>query len=811
MSGNKQRLVVIGNGMAAGRLIEELLDGNGAEIFDIVVFGEESSGNYNRALLPEVLAGIKHPEDIVSHQLPWYEQNRITLHAGVRAGWIDRVAKKVYAPGGVVEPWTKLVIATGSASFMPAIEGMTSEEGSLRDGIFLFRSLGDCEAIIKYLAPGRKVAVIGGGLLGLEAAGALLNRGLEVHVVHQAAYLLETMLDELGGTMLKQTLEKIGLHIHVQKMTRSVLGNGSISGLAFQDGSALECDLVIIATGGVPNVNLAKQAGLSVQRGVLVNDDLSCRNDPDIYAIGECAQHRGRVYAMIAPVWEQAKVLARRLMDDEQIAYHGSNISTKLKIAGVELAVMGGGESRAEDEIVRYVEPLRCIYKKLIVREGRLTGAILLGDSRAAPRVLQVFRGEAKLPEERAEILFPLSGDSPAADTADMPDTAQVCNCNGVSKGAIIAAVKKGAVTIRAVGEATRAGTGCGSCKSQVQAILELDTNGLPEDHSAHYYVPVIPLTKAELAGAVKESNLRSVSAVFAALAGGSEDAPSKVALAQLLKSIWGNQYEDERDARFINDRVHANIQNDGTFSVVPRIYGGVVSASQLRRIADVTEKYDIPMVKLTGGQRMALLGISKEKLPEVWKELEMPSGYAYTKAFRTCKTCVGTDFCRYGLGDSIDLGRKIEKRFQGLESPHKLKLAVSGCPRNCAEATTKDLGAIAIDGGKWQVYIGGAAGARVRKGDLLCGVDSHDEVLRYMGRFIQYYREHGEYQERTYHFVERIGTEKLRQLLIEDAGGICQQLDREVEAAANTYVDPWQEGQQPVHPAQFVSLVGTL
>ncbi|HLY66919.1 MAG TPA: NAD(P)/FAD-dependent oxidoreductase, partial [Chloroflexota bacterium] len=309
---------------------------------------------------------------------------------------------------------------------------------------------------------------------------------------------------------------------------------------------------------------------------------------------------------------------------------------------------------------------------------------------------------------------------------------------------------------------------------------------------------------------AIREQGLKSVSAVFHALAGGSEDAGSKIGLASLLKTIWGAEYEDERDARFINDRVHANVQKDSTFSVVPRIYGGVTSAAQLRRIADVADKYNARMVKITGGQRIDLLGIAKEDLPAVWQELDMPSGHAYTKAFRTCKTCVGTDFCRYGVGDSTALGIAIEKRFQGIESPHKMKLAATGCPRNCAEATTKDLGAVAIEGGKWEVYIGGAAGSTVRKGDVLCTVDSHEDVLRYMGRFMQYYREQAKYLERTYTFVERTGIERLRQVLVEDSDSMCERLDGEIEAAVQAYRDPWQEGGAPLHEHQFVSTLAT-
>ena len=476
---------------------------------------------------------------------------------------------------------------------------------------------------------------------------------------------------------------------------------------------------------------------------------------------------------------------------------------------GVELAVAGDKEpTNEDDEVVSYVEPNRGVYKKVIIRDGKVAGAILLGDGFTAPRLLQAFdRGET-LPQNRVELLFPLSGEAAVLDLADMPDDAQVCNCNGVSKGKIIAAVDAGCRSLKAVCDATKAGTGCGSCIPRVQAVLELAADGLvAEDPSEHYYVPAIAMTKPELTAAIRLQGLRSVSAVLETLAGGKEDAASKMGLASLLKTIWADEYQDERDARFINDRVHANIQRDGTFSVVPRIYGGVTSPDELRRLADVAEKYEAKMVKITGGQRIDLLGIPKTHLPDVWQELKMPSGHAYTKAFRTCKTCVGTDFCRYGVGDSVKLGIEIEKRFQGVESPHKMKLAASGCPRNCAESTTKDLGVVAIEGGKWEIYIGGAAGSRVRRGDVLCIVDSHDDVLKFMGRFMQYYRENAKYLERTYGFVERVGIEHVRSVLIDDSEGICERLDADIQASVDAYKDPWLEAEIPVHPNQFVSV----
>ncbi|GAC1631993.1 MAG: NADPH-nitrite reductase [Ktedonobacteraceae bacterium] len=806
----KQRLVVVGNGMAGARFVEEVLDRQGRNLFDIVVFGDEPYGNYNRILLSSVLAGTHDPKDIFINPLNWYTENGVKLHAGARVSTIDRQAKVVYADN-IAEPYDKLVIATGSSPFVPPMENLYAASGKFKNGVFVFRTLDDCAEMMKHMAHARKAVVIGGGLLGLEAARGLLNQSIEAHVVHLRDYPMEVQLDQPAGAVLKETLERMGVHLHAEKMTTEVLGNGRVSGLAFKDGSTLDCDMIIISTGIRPNIALAKQAGIVVERGIVVNDDLSCRNEPDIYAIGECIEHRDQVYGLVAPVWEQAQCLADRITSKNvQQVYQGSQVSTKLKVMGVELAVMGEKEARhASDEVVTYAEPARGIYKKLIVRDGRLAGAILLGDGLTAPRVLQIFDRKEVLPANRAELLFPLAGESQAINVADLPDTAQICNCNGVSKGKIVAAVKAGKRSLKLLCDSTRAGSGCGSCKPQVQTLLELACDGLViNDPSIHYYVPGVPLPKPALIKAIKEQGLRSVSAVFNTLAGGKEDPGSKVGLASLLKTIWGKAYEDERDARFINDRVHANIQHNGTFSVVPRIYGGVTSAAQLRRIADVADKYNVPMVKITGGQRLDLLGIPKEELPAVWEDLGMPSGHAYSKAFRTCKTCVGTDFCRYGLGNSTSLGIKIEQRFQGIESPHKMKLAASGCPRNCAESTTKDLGVVAIEGNKWEVYIGGAAGSQVRKGDVLCVVDSHDEVLKYMGRFMQYYREHARYLERTYGFVERIGIEQLRRVLVEDVEGICQRLDDEIEAAVHAYVDPWQEAVAPAHPVQFASVL---
>lgn len=805
----KQKLVVIGNGMAGARTVEEILARGGGEQFDITMFGDEPTGNYNRILLSNVLNGSDREDDIFLNPLAWYEQNNIRLHAGLRASGLLRRAKLVYGENGEAEEYDKLIIATGSRPFIPLMEGTTLNDGSFKPGVFVFRTLDDCRQIADYAKGKGSAAVIGGGLLGLEAARGLQNFGAEVHVVHLGGHLMQQQLDPAAGAILKAGMEKLGVRVHLQKNTAAILGADRVLGLRFADGGTLACDMVVISAGIRANWEIAAGSGLTVERGIVVDDHMRCVDDRDIYAVGECAQHRGQMYGLVAPLWEQAKVLADHITGrNPKAAYHGSRVATKLKVMGVEVASMGIVEPEyPEDEVVQFSEPKRGTYKKLIIRDGRLVGGILLGDISKAAYLMQAFDRNTPLPEERLRLLFDI-GDPPKQVTfEEMSADTQICNCNGVSKGALLACVSAGRKSGKAVMEATRAGMGCGSCKNIVTELVEWACGGsAEEDPSVHYYVPGVPLTKPELIRAIRERNLKSVSAVFDYLAGGKEDAASKPGLASLLKTLWHGEYEDERDARFINERVHANIQRDGTFSVVPQIPGGITNAAQLRRIADVVDKYSVPLVKLTGGQRIDLLGLKKEDLPKVWKDLDMPSGFAYGKSYRTCKSCVGTDFCRFGLGESIGLAMKIENHFQGLDTPHKLKLATAGCPRNCSEAMVKDVGAVAVEGGKWEIYVGGAAGSAVRKGDILCVVDTEEDVLKYMGRFIQYYRENAKYLERTHGFVSRLGVARLRAIVVDDSEGIAERLDAEMAASRAAYKDPWKEAWMQATPNQFVS-----
>ncbi len=808
----KQKLVVVGNGMAGARAVEEVLARGGADLFDIVMFGDEPYGNYNRIMLSNILAGQQGYDDIYLNSIEWYADNGIRLHAGARVDEIDRYAKVVKAANGVRETYDILLISTGSRPLMPPIPGLHLDNGTLKPGVYGFRTIDDTNGMIEAATPGQKVAVIGGGLLGLEAARGLQTYGCDVTVVHRGGHLMQQQCDPASGAMLKASMEAMGIKVMLDAATTEVLGQERVAGLSFQDGSSLECGLLVVTAGIRPNSELGVRCGLTVQRAIVVDNHMRSVDDKTVYAVGECAQHRGQVYGLVAPLWEQAKVFADHVTGrNPAAAYHGSKLSTKLKVMGVELASMGITEPQEpQDEVIQFQEPARGTYKKLIVRDGRLVGGILLGDISKAAFLMQAFEKDAPLPEERLSLLFDLGAPAQKVTLDEMPAEAQVCNCNGITKAAIGAAVAGGAQTMTAVMNATRAGKGCGSCKGLITDVVAWFNGGtVAEDPSAHYYVPCIPMRKRELVAAIKQQGLRSVSAVFAALAGGQEDPASKIPLASLLNTVWPGEYEDERDARFINDRVHGNIQKDGTFSVVPEMAGGVCTPAELMRIAQAAVKYDVPLVKMTGGQRIDLVGVRKEDLPGIWRDIGMPAGHAWGKSYRTCKSCIGADHCRFGLGDSMGLAIRIEKTFRALsDSPGKMKLATAGCPRNCSEALIKDLGVVAVGDGKWDLLVGGAGGAHVRRGDLLCTVMGEDEVMRVAGRFMQFYREDAKYKERTYTWVERIGIERIRAVVVDDCEGWCEGFDAEIAAAVAAYRDPWKDGEQPKTANQFASMI---
>lgn len=792
-----ERLVVVGNGMAGVACVEQIL--KHAPKFDITIFGDETHVNYNRILLSAVLAGEKTQDDIILNRVEWYQDHGIRLHLGVRITDVDSRAKTVTGDDGQTTPFDKLLLATGSIPFIPPMEGAGKK------GVFTFRNLDDTRALLEAAHSRPKAVVIGGGLLGLEAARGLQVQGCEVTVVQLQDTLMNVQLDLTAGRYLKDEMERLGVRVLLGRSTKALLGNGSVEAVQFAEGDAIEAGLVVIAAGIRPNVELGRKAGLHINRGIVVNDNMET-SDPSIFAVGECAEHRGVVYGLVAPLVEQGKVLAATLTGNKGPLYEGSVVAAKLKIMGVE--VFSAGEITEDEgaEPVRYEDPSFGVYKKLILKNGKLRGVVLVGDSADSHRYMDWLRTGADVRRKRKSLLFP----EPAADSglnvAQMADSETVCGCMGVTKGAMVAAIQeKGLNTLSQLKESTRASTGCGSCSALCEQLLKAVAPEFEEEKKKALCL-CVPFTQESLREIIRSQQLRSVQEVLEIYGNGIGCEICKPALSYLVDVVWCGKHEEDRSARFINDRVHANIQRDGTFSVIPRIRGGVTSPSELRRIADVAEKYNVRMVKVTGSQRIDLLGVKKADLPSIWAELGMPSGQAYTKGTRMVKTCVGTDFCRFGTQNSISAGVELERRLENLYTPHKVKMAVVGCPRNCAEATVKDIGLVGQEG-NWQVVVGGAAGKKVRKADILITVKTTEEALETAEIFFQYYRENASYLERSYDFVERVGIEKIRKETVYASEAVRKGLLERLHRSKALSKDAWLERENPINSTQFVQI----
>ena len=791
-----KKLVVVGNGMAGVACVEQII--KHSPQFEITVFGDETHVNYNRILLSSVLAGERTADEITLNPLEWYLRNDIQLQLGVRVVDVNADEKTVTGDDGSVTPYDTLLLATGSSAFKPPIAGLDKQN------VFAFRTLDDTRDLLERAAPGVKAVVIGGGLLGLEAARGLQVRGCEVTVVHLMSTLMERQLDPDGGNYLTGKMEDLGIRVLLGRSTTAIVGDERAEGVALENGEILEAGLVVVAAGIRPNVELGYKAGLHVNRGVVVNDYMET-SDPDIFAVGECVEHRGTCYGLVAPLLEQGKVLAATITGNKGPTYTGTVLATKLKIMGVDVFSAGDWSEQHADP-VRFEDRALGIYKKLTVRDGKLVGAILVGDTSDSHRYMDWLRTGADVASHRRHLLFPPPAADSGLDIAQMADSATVCGCVGVTKGAIIGAIhEQGVNTLSQLKEATRASTGCGSCTSLCQELLKAVAPEF-EEETRKVVCACLPFTQENLREILRSQRLRSVQDVLEIYGNGLGCEICKPALSYMLDMLWCGDHDEDRSARFINDRVHANIQKDGSFSVIPRIRGGVTTPDELRRIADVADKYRVRMVKITGSQRIDLLGIRKEDLPHVWADLGMPSGQAYTKGVRMVKTCVGTDFCRFGTQDSTAAGIEMEHRFEQLFTPHKVKMATVGCPRNCAEATVKDIGLIGIDGG-WQVVVGGAAGKSVRKADLLITVETTDAALDAAELFFQYYREQANYLERTYDFVERAGIDRVRKETVYAPDPIKKGLRDRFRKSKQRARDPWQEGRAPVNPTQFIPL----
>ena len=813
-SKEKMKLVMIGNGMSGVRAIEELLK-LAPDLYDITVFGAEPHPNYNRILLSPVLAGEQTLDEIVLNDWAWYTDNSIQLHAGWKVTEVDRVQRTVSAENAqgekVTAPYDRLVMATGSNPFILPLPGRDLQ------GVLAYRDIADTQAMIDAATQYKHAVVIGGGLLGLEAANGLMKRGMKVTVVHVSEWLMERQLDKVAAQMLQTSLEARGMQFRMSAQTAALVGNysGRVSQVEFKDGTQLNADLVVMAVGIRPNTALAEKMGLHVNRGIVVSDTLQTVTDPRIWAVGECAAHRGIAYGLVAPLFEQGKVLANHLAEFGIGRYTGSLTSTKLKVTGIDLFSAGdfmGGDGF--EEIVMS-DPAGGVYKKLVLKGDQLVGACLYGDTVDGSWYFKLLRDGRNVADIRDKLMFGESnigdvGHQGQSKAAAMADTDEVCGCNGVTKGAICKAIKdKGLFTLDEVRKQTKASASCGSCTGLVEQILMFTAGG---DYSATPKLkPMCGCTEhghQAVRDTIREQKLLTVGGVFKFMNWRTPNgcASCRPAVNYYLISTWPKEAKDDPQSRFINERSHANIQKDGTYSVIPRMWAGETTAAELRRIADVVDKYQIPTVKVTGGQRIDLLGVKKEDLVDVWKDIGMPCGHAYAKALRTVKTCVGSEWCRMGTQDSTQMGKDLEKAMWRMYAPHKVKFAVSGCPRNCAEAGIKDVGIIGVDSG-WEMYVGGNGGIKTEVAHFFTKLKTAEEVLEYTGAFMQLYREEGWYLERTVHYITRVGLDYVKKKILEDEA-LRQALWAKLQAALEGEPDPWFDLQDAkVDTRQFAPL----
>ncbi len=790
----REHLVVIGNGMAGCRAVEELIARDPTR-YRVTIFGAEPHVNYNRIMLSPVLAGEKTFEQIVINDHAWYATNTIELVTSDPVQAIDRAARTVTARSGLTVSYDRLLIATGSDPFIIPVPGKDLP------GVISFRDMADVDHMLEAAGKGGAAVVIGGGLLGLEAAHGLTLRGMKVTVIHLMPTLMERQLDEAAGWLLKSALESRGQVILTEANTAEIVGDTRVEGVLLKDGTLIPASLVVMAVGIRPSVALARDAGLDIGRGIKVDDHM-VTSDPSILAVGECVEHDGNVYGLVAPLWDMCRALADGLVEQHS-GYRGSVTSTKLKVAGLDVFSAGdfSGGAGAEDIVLR--DASRGIYKRVVVKDDRIVGAVLYGDTTDGGWYFDLLKRGEDISEVRDMLIFGQSFASgggaadPKAAVAALSDDAEICGCNGVTKGKVVACIGAGNTTLDAVRATCKASASCGSCTGLVETLLAVT---LGDEYSGERSVKTVCKCTSfghdDVRREIVAQGMRSIPEVMQKMSWSTPDGCSscRPALNYYLLCALPGDYKDDQQSRYVNERVHANIQKDGTYSVVPRMWGGLTNPRELRAIADVVEKYDAPMVKVTGGQRLDIFGIKKEDLPAVWADLNaagMVSGHAYGKSLRTVKTCVGSDWCRFGTQDSTGLGVKVERMTWGSWMPHKFKIAVSGCPRNCAEATIKDFGVVCVDSG-YELSVGGNGGIKVRATDFLCKVATEEEAMHYCAAFIQLYREEARYLERTAPWIERIGVEYIRERIAEDPEGRDALAARFLFSQQFTQDDPW-------------------
>lgn len=772
--------------MAGVRTIEEILKRN-ADTFEITIIGDEPYPNYNRIMLSNVLQGKMTINDININDYEWYKDNHINLLTGEKVVRINKDKKEVITDKQQIIAYDELIIATGSSAFILPVPG------SDLDGVIGFRTIGDTEMMMEAAQNYKKAVVIGGGLLGLEAARGLIDRGMEVHVVHLLPSLMEMQLDAAAAELLKKDLEAQGMKFLMEKQTAEIYGEKRVQGLKFTDGTSVECDLVVMAVGIRPNVAIARVAGLEVNRGIVVNDHM-VTSEPSIYAVGECAEHNGIAYGLVAPLYEQGIALAEHITGGQGKGYQGSVLSTQLKVAGCDL--FSGGKIH-EDENTQAIivhDQFSKLYKKILVTDNKIVGVVLYGDASDGNRLFNMLKKQADISEYTSSSVLSKAGQDGEEDlVASMSAEDTVCGCNGVTKGTIVHSIlEQGLTTFEEVKGCTKAGGSCGKCKPMVESILA-HTLGDSFDASLQKtgMCSCTSLTRDEVVAQIKEKQMKSPKEVRIVLDFASAEGCSKCrpALNYYMRMLFPEEYEDDKASRFVNEKMEGNIQNDGTFSVVPRMYGGTTTAEDLIKLGEAAKKYNVPLVKITGASRIGLYGVKKEDVPHVWEDLGMRSGYAYSKSLRNVKSCVGSAFCRFGTQDSLGLGIKLEQAIEMVDTPHKMKMGVTGCPRNCAEVLTKDFGVVCVENG-YQLYFGGNGGTEVRECDSLITVTTEEEVITMAKAYVQYYRENATYGERTAPWVERTGAAVVKETLLNEEN--VSKLVASFDKARATYEEAW-------------------
>ena len=787
----KPKLVVIGNGMVGQRFLEELVERG--HPYDITVFCEESRPAYDRVQLSSYFSGAS-AEDLALTTLPFFDANGIRLMLNERAMRIDRDKKLVLGSRGSSVAYDELVLATGSFPFVPPISGND------RECCHVYRTIDDLDAIRTSASVSKVGVVVGGGLLGLEAAKALKDLGLETHVVEFAPQLMAVQLDERGGALLKSKIESLGVRVHTGKATQRIEdGDDCRHKMVFADGE-LETDLVLFSAGIRPQDKLARDCDLAVgeRGGVIINDQ--CRtSDNAIYAIGEVALWQGRIYGLVAPGYDMARLLAAQLCGDSAAAFTGSDMSTKLKLLGVEVGSIGDAHGRTPESKSCYIEDSTTgLYKKLVISADgqKLLGAVLVGDTSDYGSLLQYCLNGIDLPGSPMSLILPAGDGKPALGVDALPDSAQICSCNNVSKGSLCSAISNGCTTIGALKKETRASATCGGCATLVKQVLEseLKRQGVEiNNHICEHF----GYSRQELYHLVRVNNIRSFDELLDRSGSGYGCDICKPAVGSILASCWNDFVLDPRHVGLqdTNDNFLANLQKDGSYSVVPRVPGGEITPEKLIVLGEVAKKYDL-YTKITGGQRIDLFGARVEQLPLIWRDLVdagFESGHAYGKSLRTVKSCVGSSWCRYGVQDSVGMAIYVEERYRGLRSPHKLKMAVSGCTRECAEAQSKDVGVIATEKG-WNLYVCGNGGMRPRHAELFASDLDDDTLIRYIDRFLMFYIRTADRLQRTSVWRDNMegGLEYLQDVIINDSLGIGAELEAQMQAVIDTYACEW-------------------